>query len=291
MIEPISFGLNPDILGDNEFVVKTKAGDSNIAAQAHDEFYRLQQLLERNYVKVIVAQGALEPPMPDAIFPNNWFSTHPNSTLVLYPMMAASRRLERRPDIIATLQSRYLKTLDFTQHEQQGFCLEGTGSLVLDRVNRIAYAALSRRTSIDLLKSWCDQLSYRPVPFTALGPGGLPIYHTNIVMSVGTSWAIVCLAAITIAEERRQVMESLLSTGHRIIDIRLDQLRQFCGNVLELTNTRGKRLLACSTSAFNAFTAQQREAIEQDTEILNADITTIEQVGGGSVRCMLAELF
>lgn len=291
MIEPLSFGLNPEILDDNDFVVHTKADDPNIAVQAHDEFARLHQLLEQNHIKVTVVPGALIPPMPDAIFPNNWFSTQANSTLVIYPMMATSRRLERRPDIIATLQSRYSNTIDLTPHEQQGFCLEGTGSLVLDRVNHVAYAALSKRTSLDLLKKWCAMFGYRAVPFTAIGPGGLPIYHTNIIISVATSYVVVCLGAITNAEERLQVIESLLNTGHRIIDISLDQLRQFCGNVLELTNTHGKRLLVCSASAHNAFSPLQRQAIEQDSEILVANVSTIERVGGGSVRCMLAELF
>lgn len=290
-IEPRSFGVNPDILDDNDFVDTRGIEDSSVAARAHDEFDHLRQLLEQNHINVTVAPGAAEPPMPDAVFPNNWFSTHPDGTLVLYPMMAPSRRLERRPDIITTLQSRYSKTIDLTQHEQHGYFLEGTGSLVLDRVNRVAYAALSKRTALQLLTTWCSTLGYRAVPFTAIGSSGLPIYHTNIVMSVGTSWAIVCWAAIKNAEERRQVMESLLNTGHRIIDISVDQLRHFCGNVLELTNKNGQKLLVCSISARDSLSAQQRQAIEHDTEIIAASIPTIERVSGGSVRCMLAELF
>jgi len=238
---------------------------------------------------------------PDAVFPNNWFSTHTDlevgqCTLVLYPMKPTNRRKERRPEFINRLHAfqRYTHVVDLTRSERVNppRFLEGTGSLVLDRVNRIAYAVLSERTDKWLTQSWARTLGYTPVMFHALDTRQRPIYHTNVMMCVGTRFAVVCEESIADPKEREMVLGSLRATNHAIVSISQAQMEQFCGNVLELENFYGEQILAMSTRALNAFTKDQLDIIQASvSDIVHADIGTLERVGGGGTRCMIAELF
>jgi hypothetical protein len=290
MIEPIGFRSNPETLADNVF--QRPPGDESpqaVEIAAREEFARLREALESRGVEVEwrAARGNRE--APDAVFPNNWFSTHAAGNLVLYPMRSPTRRLERREEIIEDLRARYPNVIDLTEHEADGRFLEGTGSLVIDERAGIVYASESPRTERRLVEVWAEQLSFEPVIFRATDAAGHPIYHTNVVMSVGTAWAVVCSQAID-SLDRPELLATLAESGHETIDISLEQMEAFCGNVLELENDRGEKLIVMSDRAFYAFTDEQRAALEAHAELVHADLTTIETHGGGSARCMLAEL-
>ena len=294
MIRPANFAANPQTAATNRFQETAAAGIGVTQSMAAAEFDGLVAALKAAGVRVHVAQDTAAPVKPDAIFPNNWFSTHADGTLVLYPMLAENRRLERRWDLIQTLSTRegfkISRTVDLTSHEAQGEFLEGTGSLVLDRVNRFAYASMSPRTDLNVLGEFAQQLDYELVTFEAVDRGGTPLYHTNVLMCIGTKFAVICSAAIREAE-RSGVLGALQSTGHEIVDLTHAQLAGFAGNMLELRDDRGNPLTALSTSAFNALEPQQRAAlIRLGGPLISAPIPTIEKFGGGSVRCMLAEI-
>jgi hypothetical protein len=290
MIEPIGFRSNPETLADNAF--QRPPGDESpqsVEIAAREEFTRLREALESRGVEVEwrAARGNRE--APDAVFPNNWFSTHAAGKLVLYPMRSATRRLERREEIIADLRARYPDVIDLTEHEADGRFLEGTGSLVIDERAGIVYASESPRTDRRLVEVWAKQLVFEPVIFRATDAAGRPIYHTNVVMSVGTGWAIGCSQAID-SLDRPEVLATLAESGHDTVDISLEQMEAFCGNVLELENDRGEKLIVMSDRAFHAFNDEQLAVLAAHAELVHADLTTIETHGGGSARCMLAEL-
>ena len=290
MIEPIGFRSNPETAEDNAF--QRPPGDESPQAvenAAREEFARLRDALESRGVEVEwrPAQGNRE--APDAVFPNNWFSTHAAGKLVLYPMRSPTRRLERRTDIVDALSARYPNVIDFTAHESEGRFLEGTGSLVIDERAGIVYASESPRTDRRLVEAWAERMGYEPVIFRATDAADRPIYHTNVVMSVGSEWAVVCSEAID-PLDRSEVLATLAESGHETIDISLEQMEAFCGNVLELENDRGEKLVVMSDRAFHAFTDEQRAVLAAHAELVHADLTTIETHGGGSARCMLAEL-
>lgn len=236
----------------------------------------------------------------DALFPNNTFSTHTNletgssCMLVLYPMKAPSRRKERENFERLLSRGRYTHIYDMTREEDANppSFLEGTGSLVLDRVNRIAYVALCARSDLRLANTWGRVMGYSVLPFTALDSAGRPIYHTNVMMAIGTRVAIVCSESIVDRKQRAAVLDTLRSTGHHVIEISLEQVHKFCGNVLELENFYGDQVMVMSTQAHDGFTEEQREAmLGHVSQLLHSDISTIEKVGGGGVRCTIAELF
>jgi len=290
MIEPIGFRSNPETSDDNAF--QRPPGDESpeaIELAAREEFARLRGALESRGVEVDWRPASGNRGTPDAVFPNNWFSTHAEGTLVLYPMRPPSRRLERRAEIIDALRARYPEVVDLTAHEAEGRFLEGTGSLVIDEAARIVYASESPRTDRRLVEAWAQRLDYDPVIFRAFDAEGHPIYHTNVLLSVGSGWAVVCVEAID-PLDRSEVLASLAETGHETIDISPEQMGAFCGNVLELENERGGKLVVMSDRAFHAFTDEQRAALGRHAELVHADLTTIEMHGGGSARCMLAEL-
>ncbi|HJY41076.1 MAG TPA: arginine deiminase-related protein, partial [Steroidobacteraceae bacterium] len=243
---------------------------------------------------VHVIDDTPEPHTPDSLFPNNWVSFHADGSVVLYPMLAPNRRAERRNDVLEALSAshgfRIARVLDLTAHESRDKFLEGTGSLVLDRVHRVAYACVSPRTDVDVLGDFAQQLDYDVVAFEAVDAAGAAIYHTNVLMCVGTRFAAVCSACIR-EDERAAVIDALRTTGHSIVDLSMEQLAAFAGNMLELRSARAGGVVAMSTRARDSLSPQQRGLIEQHAgPIVAAPIPTIETLGGGSVRCMLAEI-
>lgn len=266
---------------------------AEIQRAARPEFDGLVTALSNAGVNVHVFDDTPEPVKPDAVFPNNWFSTHADGVVVFYPMLAPNRRLERRPDIVAALHARngfhVHDTIDLTHRELDAKYLEGTGSLVLDRSHRIAYACLSPRTDLDVLGEFGQRLDYEIAAFDAADANGAPIYHTNVLMSVGTKWAAVCTQAIE--QGRRAAIVALLeSTGHDIIELTLEQMHSFAGNMLELRTRDGGLVIALSKTALDSLAQEQRTKLESHATIVSAPIPTIERLGGGSVRCMIAEV-
>lgn len=294
MIRPVRFAANEQTAGSNAFQ-KPAALVSEPQDRALQEFEGLVAALRREGVRVLVVDDTPEPHTPDAVFPNNWFSTHEDGTVVLYPMQAENRRFERRMDIIERLRDelglQVTRLEDLSSYETRGEYLEGTGSLVLDRLNRIAYACLSPRTHAGLLENWAGDLDYRVVAFEARDAAGRAIYHTNVMMCVGERFAVVCAESIVGAEERARVLGSLRDTGHEVVEINLAQMNAFAGNMLALENERGEKLLAMSRRAHEALREDQLRVLESHARIVSAPLNTIEDCAGGSARCMMAEIF
>jgi hypothetical protein len=293
MIRPVRFEGNPQTAASNAFQAGV-SGSLSAQEQALAEFEGLRSALSEAGVRVHVFDDTQEPHKPDSIFPNNWVSFHADGTAVLYPMLAENRRLERRMDLLESLSMqhgfRITRVIDLSHHERDGRFLEGTGSLVLDRVNRVAYACVSARTDLDVLGDFAQQLDYDVVAFEAFDPNGAPIYHTNVMMSVGTSFAVVCSASIR-DDERGGVLDALRSSGRTIVDLDFEQMLGFAGNLLELRSEAGRQVVAISQRAFEVLRPEQREILQREGSIVPAAIPTIETLGGGSVRCMLAEVF
>lgn len=295
MIRPVAFAGNPQTQPSNAFQ-QLDSGQVDAANQATAvrEFDGLVTALEQAGVTVHVFDDTPEPHTPDAIFPNNWVSFHGDGTIVLYPMLAENRRLERRLDLLEALSSRHgfraSRVIDLTRHEHTGRYLEGTGSLVLDRIHRVAYACISPRTDLDVLGDFAQQLDYDIVAFEACDSSGAAIYHTNVLMSVGERFAAICLSAIR-EDERDGVLNQLRGTGRAIIELSMHQMNAFAGNMLELGSSLSGSVVAMSQRARDALTAEQRATLESSAgPIVASSIPTIEKLGGGSVRCMLAEL-
>jgi hypothetical protein len=291
MVRPAQFGFNKETAQNNYF--QQNVVDGTVAEKAVKEFDAFVQLLKRNDVDVAVVQNKPDPPTPDALFPNNWFSSHITGELVLYPMYALNRRLERSPEIIEFLQRKlnHRKLVDLTHWEKDGEFLEGTGSMVLDRHKRIAYCCRSPRTSEKVLSEFCSRMSYDAIVFDAVDKEGNPIYHTNVMMSIGLQIAIVCFESIREEIERKKVTAALTAAGKIIVDISLEQVTHFAGNMLEVKSRNGTPLMIMSSSARNALTLTQETTISTFNRIIAPDLQTIETVGGGSARCMLAEIF
>lgn len=298
MIRPDTFGFNPQTGLDNTFQHQPTASEAETRQQALSEFGEMVTKLESHGLRVVVLNSPLGPNgeiTPDAIFPNNWFSTHHPGKLVLYPMKAPNRRLERQPEALKKallgVKVLYPQTIDLTADEQSGQILEGTGSLVLDRTHKVAYAIESQRTTETEFDKWSRLMGYEPVFFHAVDFGGKPVYHTNVIMSVGESFAVVCTPAIQTADERERVVKRLTDSKKTVLQITMDQMYDMCGNVLQTLNAHGERLVVMSKRAQKAFTPAQLKVIERNGLIVPVGIDTIETVGGGSARCMMAEIF
>ena len=293
MVEPTYFGYNSQTAHSNAFQKKTTLAPEQIQEQALAEFRNFVAQLKEVGIEVYALKSSAKTPLPDAVFPNNWISLHANGTLVLYPMLTENRRAERDPEIIAYLESKLAiqQIKDFTAAEDVNAIVEGTGSIVFDHIHKIAYACLSERTEQALFEEICRFLNYRAIAFTALDVAGKAIYHTNVMMSVAEDYALVCLESIPSQKERDLLKQTLTATKKEIISISLEQVNAFAGNALELRNLEGKRYLVVSRTAFNALTTHQKKIIERSAQLLPIDISTIETIGGGSVRCMLAEIF
>lgn len=289
MVRPVSFAFNHETAVNNAFQ-QSDAQSAETQNRAAQEFNHMVQLLQENGVNVLVVDDTPEPHTPDSIFPNNWFSTHEEGFMVLYPMFAENRRAERRPEIAQLLSDHFVMhdVLDFTPYEEQKLFLEGTGSMVLDRELRICYACLSPRTDKLLLEEFCKKLGYELLAFHALDKQGNPIYHTNVVMTVGEQFLLICLECIPNKMERELIKQS---TSKKMIEITLEQLNHFAGNMLEVVNKKGEHLLVMSNQAYQSLTLEQITSLEMYARILHPDLTTIETNGGGSARCMMAEIF
>ena len=294
MIRPARFESNPLTAESNRFQGKTSATPAEQHAAALEEFDRLVAVLRKHGINVIAVDDTPEPHTPDSTFPNNWVSFHADGRVVLYPMEAPNRRTERRLDIIESLGNEHdfhvSEIVDLSHHESDGRYLEGTGSMVLDRVNRVAYACLSTRTQLNVLGEFAQRMDYDVVAFDAVDKDAVPIYHTNVLMNIGETIAVICTEAIARDDQREAVLERLKDTGHEIVSLSYDQLDAFAGNMLELRSTTGDRLIAMSQRAFNSLDESQLARLKANGGILSAAIDTIENSAGGSVRCMLAEI-
>jgi len=294
MIRPARFESNPLTAESNRFQGKTDMAPEAQQAAALKEFDVLAGALRDAGIDVVVVDDTPEPHTPDSIFPNNWISLHADGRLVLYPMEAVNRRSERRTDIIEHLHDELgllvTEIVDLTAHEDSGHCLEGTGSMVLDRSNRIAYACLSSRTHLDPLGDFAQRMNYEVVTFDAVDSDGVPIYHTNVLMNVGEKLAVICDAAIRREDQRAAVLAQLRDTGHDVIRLSYAQLEAFAGNMLELRNDQGERVVAMSQQAYNSLDEEQLGKLRANGRIVSVPIDTIEMSAGGSVRCMLAEV-
>lgn len=290
MVKPVRFGYNPQTAGNNAF---SRPGRENSAQEnALREFTSYVALLRANKIDVVIGEDTSTPHTPDSIFPNNWFSTHEDGTMVLYPMSTLNRRHERKEELLEVIRKNFevRRLIDLTWWENDNLYLEGTGSMVLDRENKIVYAAKSQRTSEKVLEDFCKQMCYTPVYFEAYDRQGVAIYHTNVMMSVGTAYAIVCMESIR-PEDRDRVRTSIMDSGKKILDISFGQLGHFAGNMLELHNTEGRPILVMSASARKSLTTEQNRELSAHYKLLSPQLDYIETHGGGSARCMLAELF
>ncbi len=298
MVRPARFAYNPETAATNAFQCAPEQGDREPAPAARAEFDGLASALQGEGISVAILEDSPEPAKPDAVFPNNWVSFHGDGTVVLYPMQAQMRRLERREDAIEAAEElgyRVSRVLDLTDHETRGRYLEGTGSLVLDHRHRIAYACLSPRTDESVLEEWSRELGYRPVAFGAADRAGVPLYHTNVLMCIGERFVTIGLDAIA-ACDRDRVLESLSTGGRELIAIGQTQIERFAGNMLELASwdeALGEcRVLVLSQSARQALPEEAFSRLSACTdEVLVVPVPTIERLGGGSVRCMLTEVF
>ncbi|ANH81917.1 amidinotransferase [Niabella ginsenosidivorans] len=291
MIRPIAFGFNQETAVNNSFQKDVK--DWNANEKAQKEFDNFVTLLRAHHIEVLVVQDQPQPYTPDSIFPNNWISMHSDGQIVLYPMFAPNRRAERAKGVTDKLKTHFTiySTVDLTGYEKENRFLEGTGSMVLDRVHQKAYACLSPRTDKKILYDFCEVLDYTPVLFHAFDKNNAPVYHTNVMMCIAEDYAIVAGDAITNIPERKGVFSTLKETGKEIVSISIDQMEQFAGNALQVRNSEGQRFLIMSDSAYHSLTAEQLKKLETFNPILHAPLTTIEQNGGGSARCMIAEIF
>jgi len=291
MIRPGRFYPNPETAADNAFQRHTHCHSDTLTLAARKEFDAAVQTLRAAGVNVHVFEDTAKPEKPDAVFPNNWISMHHDGRIALFPMYSALRRRERRQDIIEELRKEYrvTKVIDYSAFEKEGCCLEGTGSLVLDHMNKIAYVSLSNRSNPKVIRRFADDFSYEPVTFTSIGPNGQPIYHTNVVMCIGTGFAIVGLEMIANKVERQQVRASLEKTEKEIVELTADQIANFAGNAIELLNSDDEKLLVLSSRAARALTEEQRETLTRYAQLVPLELPTIE-LGGGSARCMMATI-
>ena len=290
MIQPVNFGFNAETAVNNTFQ-KNIAGD--VQQKALQEFNTFVELLRKNKVDVTVVEDSLYPSTPDSIFPNNWISFHADGRIFLYPMFAVNRRLERKTAVLAVVKDNFSVTeiVDLTKSENDGLFLEGTGSIVLDRENKVAYACLSPRTDEKLLNEFCKLINYSPLTFSLKDATGVDIYHTNVMMCIAKNFAVVCLESVTDKEEKESLINSLIKTGKEIIDISFQQLNSFAGNMLQVVTEDGELLLVMSTQANQSLTESQIDRLHKHNRIIHASLNSIETAGGGSARCMMAEIF
>jgi len=298
MIRPVAFKYNTETAINNYYQTPpNKVKNDFIQENALIEFNSCVETLKDVGIDVIVVEDTLDPPTPDSIFPNNWISFHSDGRIVLYPMFANNRRLERRMDILDLLRNKNFQIneiLDYSKFEKEEVFLEGTGSMILDRVTKKVYCALSPRADLTLLNKFCNDLGYTPISFIAYQWSEnkrLPIYHTNVLMAIGESFAIVCTSSIDDLEEKNKVISELKSDGKVIIDITEEQVNNFAGNALQVKNLRGDKFLILSTTAKEILSEEQIKSIEKSSKILSVNVDTIQKYGGGSIRCMMAEIF
>jgi hypothetical protein len=290
MIQPVSFGFNSETAVNNSF---QKNIDGDVQQKALQEFTDFVEVLRKNKIDVIVVKDSLHPSTPDSIFPNNWISFHDDGRIFLYPMFAVNRRLERKAAVLDAIEQKFAvsEIVDLTGSEKENLFLEGTGSMVLDRENKIAYACLSPRTNENILDEFCRIAGYNSVTFMATDNTGVDIYHTNVMMCIAKAFAVVCLESVIDQEERATLLASLEKTNKEVVDISLQQLNSFAGNMLQIVNKDAELLLVMSTQAYQSLNASQIEVLQKHNRIIHSSLNTIETAGGGSARCMMAEVF
>jgi len=294
MIRPANFGFNEETAANNSFQSKDETlSNQEIKSKAMDEFDIFVEKMKAEGINVIVVNDSETPVKPDAVFPNNWVSFHADGTILTYPMFSALRRQERRDDILQELKGIFDvdTTYKLESFEAQNIFLEGTGSMILDRVNKIVYACTSPRTHPTLLKAFCELMKYEQAVFKSVDAKGEDIYHTNVMMALGEDFVVICLDSIQDEVERNMVMDFFKKTKKEIIEISYEQMNSFAGNMLQVRNVEGDTYLIMSTQAYESLHQNQIERIQQKTKILHSSIETIETFGGGSARCMMAEVF
>jgi len=296
MIRPVNFGYNPQTAVSNFFQVAAEVtNEKAIQIIALLEFDAFVEKLRAADIEVMVFDDTPNPHTPDSVFPNNWVSFHEDGRVILYPMEAHNRRLERKESIINALKTDYnieiTEVVDLSYFENENKFLEGTGSMIIDRQNKLVYACHSSRTHPDVLKTFCDLFGYKPLMFHASDINDLPVYHTNVVMAVGENIAVICADSIKDKQEKSLILNHLSDTGKKIIEISLEQMQTFAGNMLQLKDRNGKLLLVMSQQGFKSLTEIQIKEIQSVSAILYSDIQNIEKFGGGSARCMIAEIF
>ena len=293
MVRPKSFGFNPQTAETNAFQNNVTDDAESISAKAIAEFTIMVDLLRSNDIEVLVVEDTGQPQKPDAIFPNNWISFHHDGTVVLYPMLAENRRSERTNPVVDTVKRNYSvsKTIDLTLFETQNKFLEGTGSIVFDYVNKIAYASRSARTNEHVLRDVSNKLGFTSIVFDAVDELGREIYHTNVLMCIGTDFVVICLDAIQQEDDQEKLLESFSTTGHKVIAISFEQMKLFAGNMMEVKAKSGESFVLLSQKAFHSLLPGQLDALSRFVEPIPVSIPTIETYGGGSVRCMVAGIF
>jgi len=291
MVRPARFYPNPETAADNAFQRDAGRDPDSLTVMARNEFDAAVQSLRAAGVNVHVFEDTAEPEKPDAVFPNNWISTHDDGRIALFPMYSALRRRERRRDIVDELRKLYRVTgvRDYSEFENENYCLEGTGSLVLDHLNKIAYVSLSNRSDPKVIERFAEDFGFKPVTFTSIGSDGQPIYHTNVMMCIGTDFVMVGLEMIASKAERQQVRARLEKSGKEIVDLSADQIANFAGNAIELHNRDEEKLLLLSSRAHSVLTDDQRTRLCQYARLLPVHLSTIE-LAGGSARCMVATI-
>lgn len=297
MVEPVAFYFNAETAVNNYFQKKPKESTLEIQQAALSEFTKMVEKLRNKGVEVLTIKDTPEPHTPDSIFPNNWISTHSDGQVALYPMNAVNRRAERRTEVLDFLEEQGFgieSIIDYSAAEKENVFLEGTGSIILDRENRIAYAALSPRTDESLFIEFCEDFEFTPAVFHSyqtVGEERKLIYHTNVMMCVADQYVVICMDTLDDKKERKHMAKTITNSGKEIIKITEEQMHQFAGNMLQVQNKSGEKFLVMSQSARNSLTPEQVSKIEKYNEIISADLTTIETLGGGSARCMMAEVF
>ena len=291
MVRPAHFAYNEETAKNNHF--QNKSTLPNLNERAVKEFDDFVDILRKNNIEVIVVQDTIEPHTPDSIFPNNWFSTHSTRELVIYPMFAENRRLERKSQALDIIEEHYHehKVVDLTKWEDKNRFLEGTGSLILDHCNRVVYACRSERTDDIVFEEFYTKMNFEPELFNAYDENGQLIYHTNVMLSIGEKFAVICAESITDEKRRASVINRLKNSKKEVVEISYEQMKNFCANVIEVRNSKNESCLIMSQTAKSAFTNEQIETLEQYCKIISSPLSTIEQTGGGSARCMIAEIF
>lgn len=292
MVRPASFGFNPQTADTNAFQHNIVEA-SNIPGKALEEFNRMVDVLNAHDIDVVVVDDSKNPVKPDAIFPNNWISFHEDGKVILYPMLAENRRLERLNPVLKLVQEQFQvsELIDLTKFETSGEFFEGTGSAVFDYANRIAYASRSPRTNETVFMDLCKRIAFEPVLFDAVDENGQPIYHTNVLMCVGSKFAVLCLDAVRQDDDQELVLRKLMDTDHKVVSISYDQMRLFAGNMMEVNTKSGEPVVLMSEKAYKSLLPGQLDAISKFAEPIPLAIETIEEYGGGSVRCMVAGIF
>ncbi len=294
MIRPASFGFNAETATNNVFQTASETlTQHQVQQKALEEFDNFVAILRKKKIEVLVVEDTPLPVKPDAIFPNNWFCTLEDGTIGVFPMYAANRRIEKRDDLLNMLAENYRirDVEDWSEYEAEHFFLEGTGSMIMDHDYKIIYACISPRTNNVVLEKFANAHGYKAMMFHSKDETGTDVYHTNVIMHLGQDYAVICMDSIPSETERIAVSQLLISTGHEIVPISFEQVRHYAGNMLQVKNIRGEKFTILSRSAYRSLTREQKKVLQYHTTLLPIDINTIETIGGGSVRCMMAEIF